>query len=111
MRGSKRKKKKTVEGGAEKKTVEGGAEEKNGERRESKKKKGEIRGEILQRALLRRPPSQPDDPSRIGISRISRKTSQGFNLIPHHLVDGHNEHFSGSDRSRDARICYTLPVE
>lgn len=55
--------------------------------------------------------SLADDQSRIGINRISRKTSHGFNLIPHHLMDGHDEHFSGSDRSRDARICYTLPVE
>ncbi|XP_059592441.1 calmodulin-lysine N-methyltransferase isoform X3 [Vitis vinifera] len=77
-----------------------------------------LRWEILRRAVLRRPPPQPGssllhryDQSRIGINRISRKTSHGFNLIPHHLMDGHDEHFSGSDRSRDARICYTLPVE
>ena len=51
----------------------------------------------------------------MSIKRISRRTTHGFNLIPCHVVNDDddddecdsNKH-NGS--TRDARVCYTLPV-
>ncbi|KAJ7944158.1 calmodulin-lysine N-methyltransferase [Quillaja saponaria] len=45
----------------------------------------------------------------MGIKRISRKNSQGFNLIPSHVVDQHES--KDSNHSGDACICYTLPID
>ncbi|CAI0476340.1 unnamed protein product [Linum tenue] len=68
-----------------------------------------VRWEILRQALLRRRSSirNPDDRFPGAISRISRKTTHGFNLIPRQLME------AGSDQDsnfRDARICYILPI-
>ncbi|XP_070041853.1 calmodulin-lysine N-methyltransferase-like [Nicotiana tomentosiformis] len=51
--------------------------------------------------ILRRPMSNSDNQSELGIKRISRKATHGFNLIPCHLM---------KDGSRDATLCYTLPI-
>ncbi|ESR38687.1 hypothetical protein CICLE_v10026134mg [Citrus x clementina] len=64
-----------------------------------------LRWKILRQALLRRSsPQNSDEQSQIGVmNRISRKTTQGFNLIPCQLIEK-------ISNSRDARVCYTLPV-
>uniref|UniRef100_A0A2P2PJC8 Calmodulin-lysine N-methyltransferase n=1 Tax=Rhizophora mucronata TaxID=61149 RepID=A0A2P2PJC8_RHIMU len=72
-----------------------------------------LRWGILRQALLRRNPpgtrcdDLTDDEQSISIdtNRISRKKGHGFNLIPAHIVDG-REDLS----SRDACLCYTLPI-
>ncbi|CAK9157002.1 unnamed protein product [Ilex paraguariensis] len=82
-------------------------------------KASSIRWGILRRALLRRPSPSTDEQSEMSIRRISRKTNHGFNLIPYHLVESHNEENSDSfskanhlgSSSRDIRICYTLPID
>uniref|UniRef100_A0A5B7BWE7 Calmodulin-lysine N-methyltransferase n=1 Tax=Davidia involucrata TaxID=16924 RepID=A0A5B7BWE7_DAVIN len=79
-------------------------------------KASSLRWGILRQAFLRRPSSDPDEHSKLGIKRISRKTTQGFNLIPCHLVEDHLKEHSvslsktnHSDGSKDACVCYTLP--
>ncbi|KAJ9172666.1 hypothetical protein P3X46_015880 [Hevea brasiliensis] len=68
-------------------------------------KAASLRWGILRQALLRRPPTQnsADEQSINATKRISRKASHGFNLIPSHLVDK-------DPNSRDACVCYTLPI-
>ncbi|CAN1226930.1 Calmodulin-lysine N-methyltransferase [Linum perenne] len=63
-----------------------------------------VRWEILRQALLR----HPDERSSSAINRISRKARNGFNLIPRQLVEAGGDQDSNS---RDARICYTLPID
>ncbi|KAK4844333.1 hypothetical protein QYF36_018954 [Acer negundo] len=64
-------------------------------------KPSSLRWKLLRQALLRRSSLQnSDDQSRI---RISRRTTQGFDLIPSKLVDKVPD-------SRDVRVFYTLPV-
>lgn len=80
-------------------------------------KPSSLRWRILRQALLR--PLQSDCQSQIGLQRISRKATHGFNLIPCHLMDAHAEEdsFSSSrikqlDNSRrDVCFCYTLPID
>ncbi|CAN0918766.1 Calmodulin-lysine N-methyltransferase [Linum grandiflorum] len=69
-----------------------------------------VRWEILRQALLRRRSSLPnsDERSPSSINRISRKATHGFNLIPRQLVEAVGDQYSNS---RDARICYTLPID
>ncbi|KAL5754459.1 hypothetical protein ACOSP7_022679 [Xanthoceras sorbifolium] len=63
-------------------------------------KPSSLRWEILRQALLRRPSLQNSgEQSRIS---ISRRTTQGFDLIPSQLVDKVPD-------SKNARVCYTLP--
>lgn len=52
-----------------------------------------------------------EEQSQIIIKRISRRTSHGFNLIPSHVID-HEHHPNKREGSstRDARVCYTLPI-
>ncbi|KAI4327742.1 hypothetical protein L6164_020167 [Bauhinia variegata] len=68
-----------------------------------------LRWKILRHALLRHPsPSTPDEQTQMGIKHTSRRANHGFNLIPSHLLDEpQRENCFGS---RDARVCYTLPV-
>ncbi|XP_057975214.1 calmodulin-lysine N-methyltransferase [Malania oleifera] len=72
-----------------------------------------LRWAILRHVFLRRPSSSnlDDDQSQNCIKRISRKTTQGFNLIPSQLQHSaplsKSNHSSGS---RDASVCYTLPI-
>ncbi|CAA0397643.1 Calmodulin-lysine N-methyltransferase [Arabidopsis thaliana] len=61
-----------------------------------------LRWKILRQALLRRSDSQ----SQTETKRISRKATQGFNLIPCQVVDSSPQ----SDKSREASVCYTLPI-
>lgn len=82
------------------------------------KKASSLRWKILRRALLRRPSPDSDQQSETGIEYISRKAKKGFNLIPCHLIDGQIEGSSDSCSnanrsisSREACVCYTLPVE
>lgn len=52
-----------------------------------------------------------EDKSEMGIQRISRKATHGFNLIPFHLMkDRVEENVNSMDSSRNATLCYTLPV-
>ncbi|XP_059623481.1 calmodulin-lysine N-methyltransferase isoform X2 [Cornus florida] len=81
-------------------------------------KASSLRWGILRKAFLRRPSPDPDEQSDVGIRRISRKTTHGFNLIPCHSVDDHLKEDSVSssetnhpDGSRDACVCYTLPID
>ncbi|KAM3394487.1 calmodulin-lysine N-methyltransferase isoform X1 [Capsicum galapagoense] len=75
-----------------------------------------LRWKILRRSLIRPPSSNSEDKSEVSIQRISRKATHGFNLIPFHLVkDSVEENVNSSkenvmDSSRDATLCYTLPV-
>lgn len=76
-----------------------------------------LRWRILRQAFLRRRSSEPDTQSQMGIKHISRKALQGFNMIPHHIVDDHLEEDSGSlskinhlDGSKDTCACYMLPT-
>ncbi|XP_059282866.1 calmodulin-lysine N-methyltransferase-like isoform X2 [Lycium ferocissimum] len=74
-----------------------------------------LRWKILRRSLIRRPSSNSDK-SEIGIQRISRKATLGFNLIPYYLMkDSIEENVNSSKEnsmhsSRDATLCYTLPI-
>lgn len=59
-----------------------------------------------------------DDQSQMDAMRISRRTTNGFNLIPSFISDDiGNEGAAGlilsqgSDRRRDRRLCYTLPID
>lgn len=62
-------------------------------------KASSLRWGILRRALLRR--SSPDNQSEVGINHISRKATNGFNLIPcNHL----------QQISKETCVCYTLPI-
>ncbi|CAE6156691.1 unnamed protein product [Arabidopsis arenosa] len=61
-----------------------------------------LRWKILRQALLRRSDSQ----SQAETNRISRKATQGFNLIPCQVVDSSPQ----SDKSREACVCYTFPI-
>ncbi|XWS42178.1 hypothetical protein CRYUN_Cryun17cG0145700 [Craigia yunnanensis] len=56
---------------------------------------------ILRRAVLHRA-KNPEDESQL----VSRKAAKGFNLIPCQLLH-HDHEFS----PRDARLCYTLPIQ
>lgn len=50
--------------------------------------------------------------SEIGIERVSRKTTNGFNLIPSCLVDNRIDTSSSSliNTKEAACFCYTLPI-
>ncbi|XP_047168439.1 calmodulin-lysine N-methyltransferase [Vigna umbellata] len=75
-------------------------------------KASSLRWKILRRALLSRAtPPDSEEQSQIIIKRISRRTSHGFNLIPSHVIDDerHPNKRDGSS-TRDARVCYTLPI-
>ncbi|KAF8406594.1 hypothetical protein HHK36_008682 [Tetracentron sinense] len=85
------------------------------ENRSPTAKASSLRWGILRQAFIARPSLQSDHQSQIG---ISRKTSRGFNLISCSLTDGHIEDDSdslskifNSDGTRDARVCYTLPMD
>ncbi|GAA0150977.1 protein modifying enzyme [Lithospermum erythrorhizon] len=73
-----------------------------------------LRWKILRRALLPPSPHNSDAQSDVGIRRISRRTSIGFNLIPFHVVDEEIGELSKiknhNGSSKDACFCYTLPV-
>ncbi|KAH0691413.1 hypothetical protein KY285_015907 [Solanum tuberosum] len=70
-----------------------------------------LRWKILRRNLIRRSSSNSEDKSEMGIQRISRKATHGFNLIPFHLMkDCVEENVNPMDSSRNATLCYTLPV-
>ncbi|MCD7460270.1 hypothetical protein HAX54_043213 [Datura stramonium] len=75
-----------------------------------------LRWKILRRSLIRRSSSNSEDKSEMGIQRISRKATHGFNLIPFHLKKDRVEENVKSlkenqmDSSRDATSCYTLPI-
>eukprot|EP00257_Ricinus_communis_P021618 XP_015581149.1 calmodulin-lysine N-methyltransferase [Ricinus communis] len=67
-------------------------------------KAASLRWEILRQALLRPHSSMETDKHSASATKcISRKTNHGFNLIPSQLVDK-------DSNSRDATICYTLPI-
>ncbi|XP_021907918.1 calmodulin-lysine N-methyltransferase isoform X2 [Carica papaya] len=75
---------------------------------EATPKPSSLRWKILRQALLRK----SDEQSQTGIKRISRKTAQGFNLIPCQLVDTVPSSFSSRlESSKDACFCYTLPTD
>ncbi|KAF3440305.1 hypothetical protein FNV43_RR18589 [Rhamnella rubrinervis] len=81
-------------------------------------KASSLRWRILRQALLHRRSSHmaADDQSQIGMKSISRKTINGYNLIPCRLVNDHANNDSASssskpNQSRDATVCYTLPIE
>ncbi|XP_062178172.1 calmodulin-lysine N-methyltransferase isoform X2 [Alnus glutinosa] len=83
-------------------------------------KASSLRWQILRQALLRRPPpliseKEEGEQSETSIKRISRKASQGFNLIPCHVVEDDAVLSSGSlkrpGHAREARVCYTLPID
>ncbi|GFP93344.1 calmodulin-lysine n-methyltransferase [Phtheirospermum japonicum] len=69
-----------------------------------------LRWQILRRALRRRPSSNPEHSSeeKIILDNVSRRTRNGFNLIPWHLVNEGGED-SVSLPKRDACFCYSLP--
>ncbi|CAI9110945.1 OLC1v1011056C1 [Oldenlandia corymbosa var. corymbosa] len=77
-----------------------------------------LRWKILRRALLRKHSSVPDDHSDMGLNRVSRKATQGFNLIPRLIVDDHSGEPSDTllsrntllGSSKDAFLCYKLPI-
>jgi calmodulin-lysine N-methyltransferase len=73
-----------------------------------------LRWQILRRALLRRSPLHLDDQSESSIRNISRKAGHGFELILYQLRDSESEEssdsLSKSVGSRDACVCYTLPI-
>ncbi|KAJ6990427.1 hypothetical protein NC653_018851 [Populus alba x Populus x berolinensis] len=71
-------------------------------------KPSSLRWAILRQALLRKTRESPDNQSPSAIKRISRKTHQGFNLIPGQVVE---DHVNEETNYRDVRICYTLPVD
>lgn len=50
-----------------------------------------------------------DKISEVGLKRVSRKATLGFNLIPFQVMDGHSE--ENSDVQRDVCFCYTLPIQ
>jgi hypothetical protein len=58
---------------------------------------------------------EEEEQSETSIKRISRKASQGFNLIPCHVVEDDAVLSSGSlkrpGHAREARVCYTLPID
>ncbi|KAI5684066.1 hypothetical protein M9H77_05294 [Catharanthus roseus] len=68
-----------------------------------------LRWKILRRALLRGTSSNSDKISEVGLKRVSRKATLGFNLIPFQVMDGHSE--ENSDVQRDVCFCYTLPIQ
>ncbi|XXG86165.1 hypothetical protein AAC387_Pa11g1112 [Persea americana] len=74
-----------------------------------------LRWAILRRAFLT--PSNPDHSSLKEIHRISRKALRGFNLIPCHILNGHEMEELGASLNikeleglKDAYLCYRLPV-
>ncbi|XP_058767141.1 calmodulin-lysine N-methyltransferase [Vicia villosa] len=75
-------------------------------------KASSLRWKILRQALLSNPsPPNPDEQSHLSIKRISRRTSHGFNLIPSHVVnDEHSSNKCNGSSTKDARVCYTLPI-
>ncbi|XP_018451504.1 calmodulin-lysine N-methyltransferase isoform X2 [Raphanus sativus] len=62
-----------------------------------------LRWRILRQALINRSDSQTE----VEIKRVSRKATQGFNLIPCRqvVVDSCSE-----EDSREACVCYTIPI-
>ncbi|KAK7346342.1 hypothetical protein VNO80_20859 [Phaseolus coccineus] len=75
-------------------------------------KASSLRWKILRRALLSRSsPSDSEKQSQMIIKRISRRTNHGFNLIPSHVIDDERDSNKRDGSStRDARVCYTLPI-
>ncbi|KAL9327143.1 hypothetical protein ACSQ67_007788 [Phaseolus vulgaris] len=75
-------------------------------------KASSLRWKILRRALLSRSsPSDSEKQSQTIIKRISRRTSHGFNLIPSQVIDDERDSNKRDGSStRDARVCYTLPI-
>ncbi|KAH8503201.1 hypothetical protein H0E87_014492 [Populus deltoides] len=71
-------------------------------------KPSSLRWAILRQALLRKTRESPDNQSPSAIKRISRKTHQGFNLIPGQVVE---DHVNEESNFRDVCICYALPVD
>ncbi|KAI3462349.1 hypothetical protein Pfo_019012 [Paulownia fortunei] len=65
-------------------------------------KSSSLRWQIRRRALLRQ-----NSCEEISLGKISRRTTNGFNLIPWHVVNEGGEN-SGSLPKRDACFCYTL---
>lgn len=59
-----------------------------------------------------------EDQSEMDTKRISRRTTNGFNLIPSFISDDIGDEGAGgfsvshcSDHRRDRRVCYTLPID
>ncbi|MED6217426.1 hypothetical protein PIB30_017485 [Stylosanthes scabra] len=79
----------------------------------TKEKASSLRWKILRRALLPRT-SQPNPQDESETSRISRRTTHGFNLIPCHEVRVNADDECDSNKrngsTMDMRVCYTLPV-
>ncbi|KAK4262060.1 hypothetical protein QN277_027670 [Acacia crassicarpa] len=70
-----------------------------------------LRWKILRQALLPRASHpNPDDETQKGIKRISRRNIHGFNLIPSRLLDKCETTDCNESTSRDARLCYTIPI-
>ncbi|XP_023517689.1 calmodulin-lysine N-methyltransferase [Cucurbita pepo subsp. pepo] len=81
-------------------------------------KASSLRWKILRQALIPRSSSCNDDQSEMDAKRISRRTTNGFNLIPSLITDDIGDEgtdgFSvsrSSDHRRDRRVCYTLPID
>ncbi|KAJ6678293.1 CALMODULIN-LYSINE N-METHYLTRANSFERASE [Salix viminalis] len=71
-------------------------------------KPSSLRWAILRQALLRKTRESLDNQSPSAIKSISRKTHQGFNLIPGQGVE---DHVNEESNFRDVCMCYTLPVD
>ncbi|KAI3446924.1 hypothetical protein Pfo_003589 [Paulownia fortunei] len=76
-------------------------------------KPSSLRWQILRRALLRRPSSNLGSAENSfeenSLDKVSRRTRNGFNLIPWHVVNEGGED-SDSFPKRDACFCYILPL-
>ncbi|CAK9320753.1 unnamed protein product [Citrullus colocynthis] len=81
-------------------------------------KASSLRWKILRQALIPRSSSRNEDQSEMDTKRISRRTTNGFNLIPSFISDDIGDEGAGgfsvshcSDHRRDRRVCYTLPID
>ncbi|XAR57988.1 Calmodulin-lysine N-methyltransferase [Bertholletia excelsa] len=74
-------------------------------------KNSSLRWKILRQAFLHRTSPHRDNQSEMGIRRISRKATRGFNLIPFHVEEDISLQNSNSlSKCRDICICYILPI-
>ncbi|GER47020.1 S-adenosyl-L-methionine-dependentmethyltransferases superfamily protein [Striga asiatica] len=67
-----------------------------------------LRWQILRRALLRRHTSNSSE--EIILDKVSRRTRNGFDLIPSVLVNDGGEEGSDALPKKDACFCYSLPL-
>ncbi|CAA0821064.1 S-adenosyl-L-methionine-dependent methyltransferases superfamily protein [Striga hermonthica] len=77
-------------------------------RSHSSPKPSALRWQILRRALLRRHSS--DSSEEIILDKVSRRTRNGFDLIPAVLVNDGGEEGSDALPKRDACFSYSLPL-